>query len=88
MSDSITEEKIKILAQEEIQIFVESRCTPKHIILDNERKERGQEIKGLIASMIELNKNVNGKINKLYYLLFTILGGIIINFVMLWAQRK
>lgn len=75
------EDRVKLIIQDEIDKFTYDFCKPKYEQLERDRIERGKIIEKLDNSVVSLAKCMNGKFNKLYALIFTVLGGIIITLV-------
>lgn len=82
MNNELDEDRVKILAHDAINQrltdFAQTICKPKYEQLEKDREERGKKIEKLDDSVLALGKCMNGKFNKLYALIFTVLGGIII----------
>jgi len=79
--EDITEDRVKVLASEVIDKCIENYknnfCETKHSQLEKDRMERGERIKDIEISLKELAICVNGKFNKMYYLLFGLLVAVI-----------
>ena len=88
--EEITEDRVKVLAHEaidkRIEDFRDQFCDPKYEQLQKDRDERGRKIERLYDSLGELTKCMNGKFNKMYYLLFGVLVSIIVTLISVLAK--
>ena len=87
----ITEDRVKTITHEAINQrlsnFREQFCEPKYEQLKTDRAERGKQIEKIDEAVSALATCMNGKFNKLYYLLFSLLGSVIMTLASVWLKK-
>ena len=89
--EDITEDRVKTLTHEAINQrlddFTRDICKPTHEKLKEDRAERGTKIEKIDNAVDALAKCMNGKFTKLYYLLFGLLGSVIMTLASVWLKK-
>ena len=87
----ITEDRVKTITHEAINQrlddFRDKFCEPKYEQLRADRAERGKQIEKIDEAVSALATCMNGKFNKLYYLLFSLLGSVIMTLASVWLKK-